>query len=510
MRVPIEIETCFEMRRKPAARRLMSVLQDLAAGVTGPSRRTLHDTLLDTRDLRLAQAHAALRLRTGDGAPELTLKSLAPFSDGLAVRAEVSERLARLPPSLGPRCPGRRLARQLQPLLGQEPLGACFALDQVRDVYTVRLHGGSTVQVSVDTVRLPGLLRRPVFRLEVELTHGKPAELTRWARALQKALDLVPASGSKYDLGLKALGRERPSIQDPPRPSRHAPLGRVLAYAVQRHANRLRWHEAGVRLDLDPEPVHAMRVACRRLRSALKGFGTFIRPAPCGRLRSGLSALARRLGAVRDLDVHLSALDAGDARMPEGSRRALAAYRQEQSRRRRQAYMRLLSFLDSAAYARLLRELDGFARRCPEADTPSTDVAHELVRRQFKQVRRLGKTLADGASDADWHRLRIRCKRLRYTCEVLLPACAPALAGFVTRLAALQEVLGAHQDEVTGQFLMRAYLAAARQDPAVRRAVEALREQASARRNATRKSCLDAWKRFDRRSVRHRLQQAVG
>src|SRR5437762_11227050 len=56
----------------------------------------------------------------------------------------------------------------------------------------------------------------------------------------------------------------------------------------------------------DPEGVHAMRVCSRRLRSAMSDFRPFIRARlPVGKLRR----IADALGAVRDQDVALVALD---------------------------------------------------------------------------------------------------------------------------------------------------------------------------------------------------------
>src|SRR5881394_2759188 len=56
----------------------------------------------------------------------------------------------------------------------------------------------------------------------------------------------------------------------------------------------------------DPEGVHAMRVCSRRLRSAMSDFRPFIRARlPVGKLRR----IADALGAMRDQDVALVALD---------------------------------------------------------------------------------------------------------------------------------------------------------------------------------------------------------
>ena len=60
-------------------------------------------------------------------------------------------------------------------------------------------------------------------------------------------------------------------------------------------------------LDGDPEGLHQMRVATRRLRAALRLFEQVV-PTDAEALRAELKWLATSLGAVRDLDVQLESL----------------------------------------------------------------------------------------------------------------------------------------------------------------------------------------------------------
>ena len=57
----------------------------------------------------------------------------------------------------------------------------------------------------------------------------------------------------------------------------------------------------------DPEGVHDMRVSSRRLRSAMSDFKPHLRRLNLPRLK--LKAIAKSLGAVRDQDVALAALE---------------------------------------------------------------------------------------------------------------------------------------------------------------------------------------------------------
>lgn len=59
----------------------------------------------------------------------------------------------------------------------------------------------------------------------------------------------------------------------------------------------------------DPEGVHEMRVASRRLRSALHDFLPYLRKRRLTTSLRGIKAVADALGQVRDQDVGIIALD---------------------------------------------------------------------------------------------------------------------------------------------------------------------------------------------------------
>ena len=83
-----------------------------------------------------------------------------------------------------------------------------------------------------------------------------------------------------------------------------------LAFAVlRRQLAVLRAKEPGTRLGEDPEELHDMRVATRRLRAALSLFEGVL-PVRAQVFREELGWLGRLLGAVRDLDVQLQGLAA--------------------------------------------------------------------------------------------------------------------------------------------------------------------------------------------------------
>jgi CHAD domain-containing protein len=111
----------------------------------------------------------------------------------------------------------------------------------------------------------------------------------------------------------------------------------------------------------------------------------------------------------------------------------------------------LLEALDSRRYeafvSRFGRVLRARPTRREETSTqPALAVAPDLIEARFRRVRALGKRIGRGSPAGDYHRLRIRCKRLRYALEFLSDLYPGEAESLVRRLTALQDVLGLHQD----------------------------------------------------------------
>ncbi len=216
-------------------------------------------------------------------------------------------------------------------------------------------------------------------------------------------------------------------------------------------------------------PVHQMRVATRRLRSALSIFKPVMPSAEMEALGPALKALAARLGAARDWDVFLSGTGAAMLTAFPADRRIkalLAAAR----RQRMRAYAALRTDLASPGYRMLTMALGCAASLRPwesaETTTPQ-DIIHQdtihqdtgpfaaaVLTRRWRHVRRAGRGMA-GLSVPALHELRKDCKRLRYAAEFFRPL-FPSKPGqrFIKQLALLQEELGALNDGAAAADLM--------------------------------------------------------
>jgi CHAD domain-containing protein len=200
----------------------------------------------------------------------------------------------------------------------------------------------------------------------------------------------------------------------------------------------------GTRLGENVEELHAMRVASRRLRAALRLFRDAL-PKRAERLRDELAWTAAALGEVRDLDVEAEQFSSWSRRDPRLRAAAVDAALHSEARRR------LLDTLDSPRFSRFVDRFGEFLAKGPPkrnaaAATPVVAAAPALVRRLRKKVRAAAARLAPDSPPEVYHELRIRGKRLRYALEFLEGVYGDDAAELARRIADLQEILGRHQD----------------------------------------------------------------
>jgi CHAD domain-containing protein len=209
------------------------------------------------------------------------------------------------------------------------------------------------------------------------------------------------------------------------------------------------------------EGVHQMRIALRRLRSALSAFKKMLPPTDRRSLRAELGALDEVLGRARNLDVF-----AGELLAPcraELSREAgFDALAQALERHRQEAYREiekaLLAPPHKAAMARLERWFEECLWRRPELTpalaAPLGEVAVRLLDRRRRDVQQRGRGFRR-LSPKERHELRIAVKKLRYTLELLAGLYAKEdLAPFEKRLKRLQDDLGYANDVRVGHSLV--------------------------------------------------------
>lgn len=210
----------------------------------------------------------------------------------------------------------------------------------------------------------------------------------------------------------------------------------------------------------EPEGVHQLRVALRRLRVALVAFGPDFRTPSLEALRMRAKLLAAGLGPARDMDVFLGELLA-PAQADASLQPAFAELRQRAEARRDTAWQAAVHTVASLAFHNFLRDLTqaieqrvwyepvaegGNGERLLRFDLPARELADHQLAHCFRKARKRARKLQN-LDESQRHRLRIALKKLRYTLEFFASLYdAKAVKPFVRRLSLMQDVLGGLQD----------------------------------------------------------------
>ncbi len=401
----------------------------------------------DLPDGALAARNLALCTDAGRGGGVWRLEALHPAPDlwwPAAVPAPVRQQ-APSPAGFDPPLPG--------------PLAAVAAFQGRR----YRFPEKDGVTVVVQEGHLHGVSSiRPACRLEMQ---GPAPALAALAAAVAGQLRLsVPRASFAAEAAAVARGAEPPSRAGA-LPSIAA--GQALTYTVSRIVGGLLdamlYWSATAGDGASPMPVHQMRVATRRLRSALSIFRYAAACPEVEPLSAALRDTAAQLGAARDWDVFLAGTGAQVAAMFPDDRR-MKALLSAARRRRAEAYAGLRLYLEGVAFRQLSVSLACAAALRPwEGRDPAQDAilqagtegfAAAVLARRLRRVRRDGRGLRHLPVPA-LHELRKDCKRLRYAAEFFQPLFPDKSARrFIRHLSELQDALGLLNDGAAATGLL--------------------------------------------------------
>ena len=465
-------------------------LSGLAEGVVAapePEER-LETTYYDTPDLRLARWGVSLRHQHRRWTLEIS-----NGRDG---------RTAELTFEGGRRPPDEALALVRAYLRGAQLEAVARLSSWRRRVELVDGSGRRLAEVVDDEVSvLHGRRVAARFR-EVEVDLGSDGD-TLLAAVLERLRLAGALAADRTPLHLRALGpaaRAAPDVAVPALP-REPAAADVVRAALAAAVQLLLRYDPLVRVGGDPEHVHQARVGTRRLRSHLRTFRPLLDRAWADGLRDELGWLGAELGAVRDREVLHERLLVLIAGLPPVDARPAASLAASLATDMAAARSRLLEAMSTQRYFDLVdRLVEAVAHPAlsEAAAEPAGSVLPGLVRPPWRSLRRAVRALDDRPPDAELHRVRILAKRVRYAAEAAAPVVGAEASRFAKLAAALQDVLGEHQDSVTMQAWLRGAAGARRRAFVAGElcAVEARRAEES------RDRWLAAWRELDRARVR--------
>lgn len=230
--------------------------------------------------------------------------------------------------------------------------------------------------------------------------------------------------------------------------------GALVRQTVARSVTLMLRHDPGARQG-QPEAVHKLRTATRRLRSDLRTFAPLVDETWAAPLRTELAWLGAEVGAVRDVDVLIERLAPVIADLTSAAAVTGAALLDHFRLIRSDARAALLATLLSSRYTELLHDLVGAVEAPFDDDRPAEAVVGPLAEAPWLRLRRVVDKLPADPADSDLHHVRIRAKRCRYAAEAVAPVVGEPAERFAAAVEDLQDVLGDHQDTVMSEDALR-------------------------------------------------------
>ncbi|HEU4512564.1 MAG TPA: CYTH and CHAD domain-containing protein [Nocardioidaceae bacterium] len=428
------------------------------ASVTKPVRRRLESTYFDTPDLALGRRGITLSRTVGGEDPGWRLRMPNAGSSH-----EVSEPLGRST---------KTVPKRLRSLVQAH----------VRDASLAPV---AVVTSRCDVRRLRDARRRLLGEVTEDHVEATPAGAEDGATRTWTEWRFVPAEGdgalrdalvplleeaggtpvdeaSRLDRVLEGRVHDG-TAPDLPSPRKKGPAAAVVSARLREQVAEVRRLDPLVRSDA-PHAVHDMRVALRRLRSALATYRPLLDRDVTDPVRDELRWLAQALGQVRDTEVIRRRLQRLLSEEPSENVQGHVGpeLERQMSARYDEARARCLEAMESPQYFALLERLDELATDpplTPAADEQAQDVLRRAVRRDWSRLRKRVAAVDEVEDAAErslrLHAVRKAAKRTRYAAEPLRPLYGKDARRFVKAAKRVQTSLGEHHDGTVSQQVLR-------------------------------------------------------
>jgi triphosphatase len=418
----------------------------------------LTSTYYDTPDLALYREGLTLRVRKQGRTFVQTVKAGDFAGADLVTRREWEDPIAGMRPDLDAPKTGKRIPEEIR----EEDLRPLFSSSVRRTIIEIEPQVSTQIEAAVDEGEIRTADRsgvEPVGEIELELESGDPAALFEVALRLLEAAPVRIETRSKAERGYRLLA---PAHQ--PQAVYAVPVALDPAMAVeaalQRFGRTCLTHmlrNEPAMLAGEPEGVHQMRVAGRRLRSVLSTFKPMLPIEHYRWASEELKWVTHALGPVRNWDIFAASLlrpvsDGLPANLEledlvrSVKRRRHAVVDEAKQAILSERYTKSMLLLFQWFEARRWRQEPVSERAIPLL-TPIVDSAPELIEQCYRRARKRSKRFA-AQNPKQRHRLRIALKKLRYIIGLLESLFdSIQVSTFVSRLKSLQDGLG-HANDV--------------------------------------------------------------
>jgi triphosphatase len=468
LKLAVDLADLASLRRHPLLRQ---------KAIEGPLRRKVFSLYFDTPGLALRKHHMALRMRKTGGEWLQTLKTTGSSTGGLHQRGEweFALRTPVLDLSLFSETPLAGVPNSKNLHLALKPV---FSTDFYRTAWLVELAPGQRVEVALDQGVIRSDTREaPICEVEIELVEGSATAVFDVALALCEHIPLRPDILSKAERGYRLFHPESlaPHKADVIKLNEIWPPHQALRAIAAGCLDHFEANVEGALASNDPEFIHQLRVALRRLRSALRVF----KPAAQVRFAAELKWLTGVLGEARDWDVLVAETlppllkSYGDAAL---AKKILAAAKRRQGIFRATAKTALVSRRQAQLVIELARWLGAQDESVPVAEAAASAALKQAGAQELPakltplnelpdfascEIRRRQRRLLHGSvalailDPGARHQVRIDAKRLRYAVDFFATLFGKRRTGpYLKTLSAIQDVLGQANDAASAERLI--------------------------------------------------------
>jgi CHAD domain-containing protein len=278
---------------------------------------------------------------------------------------------------------------------------------------------------------------------------------------------------------------------------------------------KMLYYEDGSRSGENIEDVHDMRVATRRIRSALRLLSDYYKPKTVRAYRRPLRTVARALGAVRDLDVLITDVQQFQGTLDESHQEDIQVVIANLEAERTLARQELIRVLDEDEYRRFVEDFSAFLT-APGAGAKNLNgevypvqvrhVLPALLYSYLGAVRAYDRVL-EAADATTLHALRIEFKRLRYAVSLFADVLGSSIKDFIKEIKVMQDHLGRMQDIANAQAVLNPMVSELSDGQA--ETLHLYLDHIEAESQELRQQTGDLWARFNTKAVQKQLAMAV-
>jgi CHAD domain-containing protein len=226
------------------------------------------------------------------------------------------------------------------------------------------------------------------------------------------------------------------------------------AKVIQRHLAALSAEVAGVRTAEDIESVHRMRVASRRMRTALALFSGCFNKQDYKEINRDVRKVTRALGEARDLDVQLEVVEGAFSELSDPKfQPGLKRLQFRLTQRRAEVQQHVNTAMDKMTADQLIPRLDALAEallaqaKSVYLYSPALyALAFEGIEQRVDELLSHVPYITDTQNVQELDAMRISAKRLRYAMETFEELYGGQLKPFIAIARKLQDQLGAVHD----------------------------------------------------------------